>query len=168
MNKQKNKIDTLILNMERDLSFISKKMFIFLCFLAKCRLYSSIFLLILKKILWDSWILCYYTIFYTKISRWWIGLIGFMVLLLVAVSRNFLILCFLYFFETSIEPRKFRLSFHFDCCWLYVNFEKKHQTKSKPTQYQLWRFLYRKSFLKNNLKNKFCLIRKGFWYQKII
>ena len=169
MNKQKNKIDTLILNMERDLSFISKKMFIFLCFLAKCRLYSSIFLLVLKKNLWDSSILCYYTILYTNISRWWMGLIRFMVLLLVAVSRNyFLILCFLYFFETSIEPRKFRLSFHFDCCWLYVNFEKKHQTKSKPTQYQLWRFLYRKSFLKNNLKNKVCLIRKGFWYQKII
>ena len=32
---KKNKIDTLILNMERDLSFISKKMFIFLCFSCK-------------------------------------------------------------------------------------------------------------------------------------
>ena len=104
----------------------------FYVFLAKCRLYSSIFLLILKKILWDSSILCYYTILlYTNISRWWIGLFGFMVLLLVAVSRNFLILCFLYFFETSIEPRKFRLSFSF---WLLLTLSKlwkKHQTKSK-------------------------------------
>ena len=132
-------------------------------------IFIHIFAHSLKKILWDSSILYYYTMLYTNISWWWmIGLFGFMVLLLVAVSRNFLILCFLYFFETSIEPRKFRLSFHFDCCWLYVKFEKKTSNEIKTYSISTMTFSLQKIFLKNNLKNKFCHIRKGFWYQKII
>ena len=130
-----------------------RKCLYFYVFLAKCCLYSSIFLLVLKKNLWDSSILCYYTILYTNISRWWIGLIRFMVLLLVAVSRNyFLILCFLYFFETSIEPRKFRLSFHFDCCWLYVNFEKKTSNEIKTYSISTMTFSLQKIFFKKQFE----------------
>ena len=131
-------------------------------------IFIHIFAHSLKNILWDSSILCYYTILYTNISWWWmIGLFGFMVLLLVAVSRNFLILCFLYFFETSIEPRKFRLSFSF---WLLLTLSKlwkKHQTKSKTYSTSTMTLSLKKIFFYKKLKNKPILLRKkGFLVPK--
>ena len=147
-------------------------MFIFLCFSCNMSfIFIHIFAHSLKKILWDSSILYYYTILYTNISWWWmIGLFGFMVLLLVAVSRNFLILCFLYFFETSIEPRKFRLSFSF---WLLLTLSKlwkKHQTKSKTYSTSTMTLSLKKIFFFKKIWkiNRTFWGRKAFWYQKII
>ena len=111
---QTYRIDILKFNMERDLSFKSKeKCLYFYVFLSKCRSYSiHIFAHSLKKILWDSSILCYYTILYTNISWWWmIGLFGFMVLLLVAVSRNFLILLLSLFLWDLYRTKKIQAFF---------------------------------------------------------
>ena len=112
---QTYRTDTLKFNMERDLSFKSKeKCLYFYGFSCKMLfIFIHIFSHSLKKILWDSSILCYYTILYTNISWWWmIGLFGFMVLLLlVAVSRNFLILLLSLFLWDLYRTKKIQAFF---------------------------------------------------------
>ena len=131
---QTYRIYTLKFNMERDLSFKSKeKCSYFYVFLEKCRLYSSIFLLILKRrfcgILQFYAITLYFIL--TFHGDGWSGSLGLWYYFWLQFHGISLLYCFLYFFETSIEPRKFRLSFSF---WLLLTLSKlwkKHQTKSK-------------------------------------